>query len=223
MFNFAPESRKHGAMEWSDKQLQIMNVAEELFAQRGFEGTSVRDIAQKAEVNVAMISYYFGSKEKLLENLILQRTQQSSLVLEGLTHDKSLTPWEKIDRVIDFYVDRILNQRNFHSIMNRQISLIHDKKITELFIMVKKRNSAMINEIIREGQRKKVFRNVNVGLTIGTVMGTISQVSMSKPFYCSLLRLDSMDDQAYYKKVRPRLKSHLKSLLRAYLNINNND
>jgi AcrR family transcriptional regulator len=208
-------------MEWSEKQLQILNVAEELFASKGFEGTSVRDIAQKAEVNVAMISYYFGSKEKLLQSLILNRTEQTGLILEGLSHDVKLSPWEKIDKVIDYYVDKILNERNFHAIMNRQISLVQDKKLTEILINVKKRNSSMISEIIHEGQRKKIFRHVNVALTIGTVMGTISQVSMSKPFYCSLLKLDAGDDISYYKKIRPQLKSHLKSLLRAHLSINN--
>ena len=44
-----------------------MEAAEELFAEKGFSGTSVRDIADAADVNVAMISYYFGSKEKMLE------------------------------------------------------------------------------------------------------------------------------------------------------------
>lgn len=59
MFNFAAERNRYDLMEWNEKQLHILNAAEDLFANKGFEGTSVRDIAQKAEVNVAMISYYF--------------------------------------------------------------------------------------------------------------------------------------------------------------------
>jgi AcrR family transcriptional regulator len=54
-------------MEFTDKQIQIIDIAERLFAERGFDGTSVRDIADEAGINVAMISYYFGSKEKLME------------------------------------------------------------------------------------------------------------------------------------------------------------
>lgn len=206
-------------MEWSKKQLHILDVAEELFASSGFEGTSVRDIAQKAGMNVAMISYYFGSKEKLLQNLILNRTENTSMVLEGLSHNKQMDPWEKIDRVIDYYVDKLLDNRNFHTILSRQLSLAQDKEITDLLISVKKRNSTMISDIIREGQQKKIFRNVNVGLTIGTVLGTISQVSMSRPFYCSLMKLDPEDDTNYYKKIRSKLKKHLKSLLRAHLSL----
>ena len=54
-------------MEYNDKQIAIINTAEKLFALNGFDGTSVRDIAHEAGVNLAMISYYFGSKEKLME------------------------------------------------------------------------------------------------------------------------------------------------------------
>ena len=44
------------------KQIHILNVAEELIAQNGFEDTSVREISKKANINVAMISYYFDKR-----------------------------------------------------------------------------------------------------------------------------------------------------------------
>ena len=44
---------------------KIIHVAHELFAQKGFQKTSVRDIAAGAQVNVAMINYYFDSKDQL--------------------------------------------------------------------------------------------------------------------------------------------------------------
>ena len=53
-----------------EKREYILTVALELFGQKGFEGTSVRDIACKANVNVAMISYYFGSKEKMFQSIV---------------------------------------------------------------------------------------------------------------------------------------------------------
>ena len=61
----------------SAKQIAILEVAEELIAQRGFNGTSVRDICNKAKVNVAMISYYFGSKEKMMGSLYQLRVSKT--------------------------------------------------------------------------------------------------------------------------------------------------
>lgn len=48
----------------------IIREAELLFARKGYEGTSVREITQAAGVNLAAVNYHFGSKEKLLVELL---------------------------------------------------------------------------------------------------------------------------------------------------------
>ncbi len=44
---------------------RILAAALEIFSERGFDGTTTRDIAARADVNLGLIKYYFGSKEKL--------------------------------------------------------------------------------------------------------------------------------------------------------------
>src|ERR1700744_72853 len=107
-------------MEYSEKQLAIMDTAEKLFGQNGFSGTSVRDIADEAGVNVAMISYYFGSKEKLLESLFSYRSESSRLKLEGVILDKEMPALQKVYNLIDYYIDRIQNYPCFNKIMMRE-------------------------------------------------------------------------------------------------------
>jgi len=50
-----------------DTRSRILDVAEELFSEQGFDRVSIRDITKKAEVNLAAINYHFGSKEDLIE------------------------------------------------------------------------------------------------------------------------------------------------------------
>ena len=202
-------------MELTEKQIAILDAAETLFASKGFEGASVRDIAKKANVNVAMISYYFGSKEKLLQQLLLNRTENSRKLLTQLKQDTHKNSWEKIDRIIDFFVDHLLESRQFHNITSRQISLVQDEDTIELLINIKKTNQAIIEDIIKEGQEKKIFREVNIPLTIGSVFGTISQVSMSQEYYKKVLK--EKNEEAYFRKLRPKLKRHLKTLIRNHL------
>src|ERR1700743_3077683 len=121
----------------SDKREHILVIAEQLFSEAGFDGTSVRDIAQKAGVNLAMISYYFGSKEKLLEALIVFRTDYAYGILEELNLDQSLSPWDKIDRLVEFYVDRILNNLRFHNIMYQESTAVRSDDIKEKIIALK--------------------------------------------------------------------------------------
>jgi len=48
---------------------RLLDAAEELFCEHGFEGTSIRDIAASADCNIASVNYYFGGKEKLYEEV----------------------------------------------------------------------------------------------------------------------------------------------------------
>ena len=52
---------------------RILGAAEELFAQRGFEGASLRRVTAAAGVNLAAVNYHFGSKEKLVERVLRRR------------------------------------------------------------------------------------------------------------------------------------------------------
>jgi AcrR family transcriptional regulator len=71
----------------SDPKQQILDAAIYLFARKGFSATGVREIARRAHSNIAMISYYFGSKRGILEaalNTFFQRYREVAVQsLEG--------------------------------------------------------------------------------------------------------------------------------------------
>src|SRR5437879_8173243 len=53
-------------IQLKDTRSRILDVAEELFSEQGFDRVSIRDITKKARVNLAAINYHFGSKEDLI-------------------------------------------------------------------------------------------------------------------------------------------------------------
>ena len=53
-----------------DTKAKILEVSSKLFAEKGFSGTSVRDIANTAGVNLAAINYHFSNKNNLLKEVI---------------------------------------------------------------------------------------------------------------------------------------------------------
>ena len=57
----------------SNTQSRILDVAEELFGERGLDRVSIRDITEKAKVNLAAINYHFGSKEDLIAAVFERR------------------------------------------------------------------------------------------------------------------------------------------------------
>src|SRR4051812_32606697 len=56
-----------------ETRTRILDAAEELFMQHGFEGTSMRLLTAKAGVNLAAVNYHFGSKHALIEALFRRR------------------------------------------------------------------------------------------------------------------------------------------------------
>jgi AcrR family transcriptional regulator len=60
-------------IERTDTKSKILDVAENLFGNQGFEATSLRDITAKAQVNLAAVNYHFQSKDSLIDAVIERR------------------------------------------------------------------------------------------------------------------------------------------------------
>jgi len=105
-------------------QQKVVEAASLLFFQKGFHGTSVRDIAEKASVNVSLISYYFKSKQGLLEYAVTSYYEMYFDEIEKmLRKTESETPLEKLKRL----TATIINYRQEHfqltSFIQRELSL----------------------------------------------------------------------------------------------------
>lgn len=200
---------------FNEKQICILQVAERLFAEKGFDGTSVRAIAKAAKINIAMVSYYFGSKDKMLEALVLFRTDDLALQIENLSKEP-LSPLEKIGRLVDLYLTRINQNKDIYKIIHFELS--SKKRVMDFasFTQVKKRNSASMKQIISEGQLRGIFNSdVNIDLLVPTILGTFFHFQMNRPYYEAILNLTT--DEAFENYVKTDLKKHIQQTIKALL------
>lgn len=65
-----------------EKRQELLNVAEKLFCQKGYEATSVQDILNVLHISKGGFYHHFASKEELLNTLFIQRAEQSLVHLE---------------------------------------------------------------------------------------------------------------------------------------------
>ncbi|HEV7229926.1 MAG TPA: TetR family transcriptional regulator [Bacteroidia bacterium] len=200
----------------TDKREHILDTAQELFSQHGFEGTSVRVLANAAGVNVAMISYYFGSKEKLFQAMIERRAGATLMTLKFILANEA-DSWKKMEMVIEHYIDKMFSNMSFQRIMYRELSLEQRNWLSSAIIDIVHQNFKAMVSIIEEGQRKKSFRKVDPELTIATLIGTISKITLSSELSCKLLGdinpKASIGDETHKK----RIKKHMHDLLKAHL------
>ena len=80
-----------------ETRTRILDAAEELFMQHGFEGTSMRLLTAKAGVNLAAVNYHFGSKDALIEALFRRR-------LDPMNAERVAA----LDRLEDFSAENII-------------------------------------------------------------------------------------------------------------------
>jgi AcrR family transcriptional regulator len=90
---------------------RILKTAERLFAERGFNGVSVRELASAASVNIASIGYHFRSKEGLLAEVYRRHCEPMiEERLRGLAAAKLLAGGARLAAIIEAFVRPALQQ-----------------------------------------------------------------------------------------------------------------
>lgn len=193
--------------KFSDKQIQILDVAEELIAQKGFDGTSVREICAKAQINVAMISYYFGSKEKMMSYLYqyrVQRTKESfSEFAQTINEGKAEM---QMKAIINYIVGLLFQYNYFHGFVTQEIRATDSVKedLLEFYQICVLR----IDEIIKKGIVSGVFHYAPKSEDVLTnIIGSTLFVIRNRNFY--ELYLPGTTNSQYLINAEKKVKSNL--------------
>src|ERR1044072_1974183 len=86
---------------------KILEAAKQIFMENGLDGARMQDIADKAGVNKALLHYYFRSKDKLFERILIEEAQK---FMPKVTHImlSDLTLFEKIEKFVSEYIDTLI-------------------------------------------------------------------------------------------------------------------
>jgi AcrR family transcriptional regulator len=91
----------------SDTKSRILDIAEELFGERGLNRVSIRDITEKAKVNLAAINYHFGSKEDLIAAVFERRVvpvNDARLAALDLVEKKAGKKSPKLEAILEAFI-----------------------------------------------------------------------------------------------------------------------
>ncbi|SHK44652.1 TetR family transcriptional regulator [Epilithonimonas mollis] len=200
------------------KEEHIMIVAEKLFAANGYNGTSVRDIATKAKVNVSMISYYFGSKENLMEELFRWRMEEGLNFAKNILENNELNEIQKVEAFVDNFVNRVQKLRDFYLLIHTQQVISQNKNIQN-FLRESKINYIEIHQkIIEQGLEKGVFtKRPSYHLLQCTISGTIFNAMHGIKMYKEYLKKNNpgFNEKQYESQYFQEAANHVKSIIRA--------
>jgi AcrR family transcriptional regulator len=92
----------------ADTKTKILNAAEKLFGEKGFDATSLRDITARAEVNLAAVNYHFQSKDSLIDSVIQRRL--APINRRRLEMLDAAGPDPSIEAIVEAFVLPVLEQ-----------------------------------------------------------------------------------------------------------------
>jgi len=90
----------------------ILQAADELFGEKGLDGVSVRDVADRAGVKKALVFYYFASKEKLFETVLERYYHAHRAALED-SFGSDAPLGDRLHSLVDAYFDFIVKHRRY--------------------------------------------------------------------------------------------------------------
>lgn len=99
-----PSTRTRKTKEASTEE-KIKEAARKLFTQKGFAATRTREIAEEAGINLALLNYYFRSKQKLFDLIMEENFRQFVGGISANFTDQTLTMEEKVSKVVNGYID----------------------------------------------------------------------------------------------------------------------
>jgi AcrR family transcriptional regulator len=172
---------------------KILAAAEILFSERGFAGTSTREIAAKAGVTSAMLHYYFGNKAALYRAIIETAVETVRSFIAQAVESRA-PAGERLTRFIEVESDYILSHGNLVRILMREM-LSGGKEIIKVFQKHPVSNYSLLRQVIAEGVKRKELRPIDVDLAPISLMGMMAIFHLFQPVIRAFIGQAEYDEQ----------------------------
>ena len=139
-----------------ERKNEILDVAEQLFAEKGFDNASTNDIIKRIGIARGTLYHHFGSKEEILDALVERMTREGIARAKAIISDKSRPLLERLSgAILALNLDNGAGQVVFEQIHKPQNALLHQKMQDTLISGV----VPLISELIREGNEEGIFNS----------------------------------------------------------------
>lgn len=181
---------------------KIKEAARKLFMQKGFAATKTRDIAAEADINLALLNYYFRSKEKLFELIIRERLQQFIQGIKLVFNDESTTFYEKIETLAVHYIDMLSEQPDLPLFILSELRAQPLQVLNKLGVKDFLMSSVFIKQLFEEMKAGNITP-VHPLHVMANLMGSLVFPFVASPI---LKGITEMDQETFHKLMQERKK-----------------
>ena len=191
---------------------RIKAAARKVFHQKGFAGTRTRDIAEEAGINHAMLNYYFRSKEKLFEMVMMETMAQFFKGVNLMLNDENTSLDEKIDLIVSNYVDLLLKEPELPTFILNEVC-----PNPQAFVEQNPIKEALTHSVLTRQYTEAVARGEitepNLMQAILNVIGLVIFPFIAKPILTSIVNIP----EEQYKALMLQRKTLIPQWIRGIL------
>ena len=172
---------------------RIKAAARKVFHQKGYAGTRTRDIAEEAGINHAMVSYYFRSKEKLFQIVMIETMTYFFQGISAILNEETTSLEQKIEQVVAKYIDLLLEEPELPTFVFNEV-----RTNPEPFVENSPIHEALQSSVLARQYTEAVARGeVSEPNLLQMVLNVISLVIF--PFIAQpiLIALNKIDNEQY--------------------------
>jgi AcrR family transcriptional regulator len=159
------------AIEQERTRDRVLRVAADIFAERGYHGTSVAELGELAGLKRGALYYHIGSKEDLLYDLC-QRHVAEALERGRAAVDSQFTPLEKFRALVREHVCTLSDRRAEVTVVLREMHALTGERAQSLREL-RATHQQLFAEVLSEGVEQGVFRSSD-NVTVLAVLGMLN-------------------------------------------------
>ena len=155
----------------ASKKEFILKKAAEMFRDKGFAATSMRDLAETVGIEAASLYNHIQSKSEILQEIIFRIANDCNVHLDSLDNN-SMTNLKKIESLIRFHVQMMLNRFDDYCVMINEWIHLSEPYLTN-FTTTRRNYVQKMEVIIDEGVRNKEMRQVMPYVAMLTILSSV--------------------------------------------------
>ena len=161
-------------MKKENQYEKILHVSANLINQKGFDGVSLQQIADKTRLHKSSLFHYFKNKEALLLQILEISVDEASGNLEKIVGNNEISPKEKLKKVIEEHLTSLLTEHRANATiyLNELRSL--SRKNQKEYLTKRKRYQKDFEKVIEGMEREGYFRGLDPKIVTAGILGMLN-------------------------------------------------
>ena len=202
------------ALADNSAEQKIKEAAKRLFTQKGYSATKTRDIAAEAGINLALLNYYFRSKEKLFDIIMMENLQQFAMGILTIMMDNEKKLDEKIEILVDNYIDMLSANPDLPFFVLNEMRKSTPHLPINIETVIGPIRAQFMEKLRKEGNEGKEI-NVNPFHIIANLMGMIVFPFVGAPILQKIGNIDREQFNALMQERKKLIPIWIKAIIQA--------